>query len=146
MTNTLLIVAVGLIGGIAIGLQAPLSSMLNQRLGVLESVFIIHLGGVIIASVPLLFLAGGKLNQWQSVPWYALCAGALGVTVVGSTIYMVPRIGVAAAITLITAGQFVIAALIDHHGLLDVETRTFTLQRLLGLSIILVGVWQTLRS
>ena len=146
MTSSLLVVLIGLIGGVAIGLQAPISSMLNQRLGVLESVFIIHLGGMIIASVPLVFLAGGKLNQWQSIPWYGLCAGALGVTVVASTIYMVPRIGVAAAIVLITAGQFSVAALIDHYGLLDVEPKTFTPQRLAGLCIIMAGVWQTLRS
>ena len=146
MPQLSLIVIVGLLGGIAIGLQAPLSSIINQRLGVFESVFIVHLGGIIAVAIPLIMLGGGKLGLWQTVPWYALCAGALGVVVVSSTVYLVPRIGVAGAITLIIAGQLTIAATIDHFGALGVEMRGFNTQRLLGLGVVMLGVWQTLRS
>jgi transporter family-2 protein len=146
MSHLYVIVFIGLLGGIAIGLQAPLASMINQRLGVLESVFIVHLGGLIAVSVPLILLGGGKLGLWQSVPWYALGAGFLGVVVVGATVFMVPRIGVAGAITLITTGQLFIAATIDHFGALEVSVSPISAERLLGLAIVLVGVWQTLRS
>ncbi len=146
MTSLVLIVAVGLMGGIAIGLQAPLSSMINQRLGVLESVFIVHLGGLLAASIPLLFMGGGKLPQWHTVPWYALAAGVLGVVVVGSTVYLVPRIGVAGTITLIITGQLMIASTIDHFGVLEVIVRHFHVQRFLGLSVVLFGVWLTLKK
>ena len=79
MSNLIVIIVIGLLGGIAIGLQAPLAAMIAQRLGVLESVFIVHLGGAIIVAVPLLLLGGGKLGMWPTVPWYALCAGVLGI-------------------------------------------------------------------
>ncbi len=146
MSHFFVIVVIGLFGGIAIGLQAPLASMINQRLGVLESVFIVHLGGLIAVGVPLILLGGGKLGLWQSVPWYALGAGFLGVVVVGATVYMVPRIGVAGAITLITTGQLLIAATIDHFGALEVSVSPISAERLLGLGIVLLGVWQTLRN
>ena len=32
--------------------------------------------------VPLLFLRGGNLGNWRSLPWYALAAGTLGLIVV----------------------------------------------------------------
>ena len=146
MNHLFVIIAIGLLGGIAIGLQAPLASMINQRLGVLESVFVVHLGGLIAVGIPLILLGGGKLGLWQSLPWYALCAGFLGVVVVTSTVFMIPRIGVAGAITLIITGQLLIAATIDHFGVLDVDVRSISLDRLLGLGIVLLGVWQTLRN
>lgn len=146
MTQLILIVVIGITGGIAIGLQAPLASMINQRLGVLESVFVVHLGGLIAVGIPLLLLGGGKLGLWQTVPWYALAAGLLGVVVVGSTVFMVPRIGVAAAIVLIISGQLMIATTIDHFGALEVDVREISWDRILGLGVVLVGVWLTLRE
>ncbi len=145
MSNLIVIIIIGLLGGVAIGLQAPLAAMIGQRLGILESVFIVHLGGAIAVAIPLLLLGGGKLGLWPSLPWYALCAGVLGIAVLGSTIFMIPRIGVAAAIVLIITGQLLIATTIDHFGILEVELRQFSLQRLLGLGIVLFGAWWTLR-
>ena len=49
MESILLIILIGLAGGVAVGLQSPLASMLSQRLGVLESIFIVHLGGALAA-------------------------------------------------------------------------------------------------
>ncbi len=146
MSNLIVIVIVGLAGGMAVGLQAPLATMINQRLGVLESVFVVHLGGLIAVSIPLLILGGGKLGLWQTVPWYALLAGLLGVIIIGATVFMVPKIGVAAAITLIITGQLFIAATIDHFGVLEVELRAMSWDRMFGLGLVLMGVWLTLRD
>jgi transporter family-2 protein len=145
MTSLALIIVIGLLGGVAIGLQAPLASAINQRLGILESVFIVHLGGMVAVGVPLLFMGGGRLGQWQTLPPYTLTAGLLGVVCVGSTVLMVPRIGVAAAIVLIIMGQLCVAAIIDHFGLVGVLPKPLTLNRLLGLGLVLVGVWWALR-
>jgi transporter family-2 protein len=145
MSNLAVIIAIGLLGGIAIGLQAPLASAINQRLGILESVFVVHLGGLIAVAVPLLFMGGGRLAQWQTVPPFALAAGLLGVVVVGSTVLMVPRIGVAAAIVLIITGQLFMAATIDHFALFGVLEKPLSVQRVTGLGLVLLGVWWTLR-
>ena len=53
MEPVILIILIGLAGGAAVGLQSPLASMISQRLGIFESVFIVHLGGAIVAIVPL---------------------------------------------------------------------------------------------
>ncbi|MCL4271223.1 MAG: DMT family transporter, partial [Anaerolineales bacterium] len=75
------IILIGLAGGMAIGIQGPLSSVITQRLGSLESVFIIHAGGALAALMPMMFV-GSRLGEWRSVPWYALGAGALGLIVI----------------------------------------------------------------
>lgn len=69
MQTVLIIIFIGLLGGMAVGVQAPLSSMITQRLGVMESVFIVHIGGALAALVPLIYFGGGKLGNWRSVPW-----------------------------------------------------------------------------
>ena len=58
MESILLIILIGLVGGVAVGLQAPMASMITQRLGTFESVFIVHLGGALIALLPILFTGG----------------------------------------------------------------------------------------
>lgn len=139
------IILIGLAGGIAVGLQSPLASLLSQRLGVMESVFIVHVGGALVALVPLLFYGGGKLSEWRSVPWYALAAGAFGLVVIWAVSTMIPRIGVAAAITTIVAGQLLVGTLLDHFGLLGALERSLDPTRVLGLVVVLVGVWLTVK-
>jgi transporter family-2 protein len=145
MENLLLIILIGLAGGIAVGLQSPLSSLMSQRIGTLESVFIVHIGGAIAALLPLLFYSGGKLSQWRTVPWYALVAGVFGLVVIGAVSYMIPRIGVAASITTIVAGQLLVGTILDHFGLLGAAERSLDLTRILGLGVVLVGVWLTVK-
>jgi transporter family-2 protein len=145
MEPVILIILVGLAGGVAVGLQSPLASMISQRLGIFESVFIVHLGGAIIALLPLLFYSGGKLGQWRSLPWYALTAGIFGLVVISAISYMIPRVGVAASITTVVAGQLLVGMLLDHFGLLGAAERPLEPTRIIGMLVVLAGVWLTVR-
>jgi bacterial/archaeal transporter family-2 protein len=146
VSNFLVISVIGLAGGLAIGLQAPLASLIGQRSGVMESVFIIHAGGALGALLFIILNKGGTLGQWQTIPWYALCAGLLGIILISSQVLIIPKIGVAAAITLIIAGQLIMATCVDHFGILGIEARTLNWERLAGMGIVLLGVWLTIRS
>ena len=145
MQNILLIIIIGLLGGVAVGLQSPLASMMSQQLGVLESIFIVHLGGAIAALIPLLFLGGGKLANWRTVPWYALVAGIFGLIVIGAISYMIPRIGVAGSIITVVAGQLLVGTLLDRFGLLGAAQRSLDPTRIIGLVVVFVGVWLTVK-
>jgi len=145
MQTLIPIVLIGLLSGVAVGLQSPLASMITQRLGMLESIFIIHLGGTLLILIPLVILRGGNLGNWRSLPWYALAAGSMGLIVVGGVSFMIPRVGVATAITLIIAGQLVISSVLDHYGLLGVHIRPMDIQRVFGLLIVFLGAWLTVR-
>jgi len=139
------IILIGLAGGIAVGVQAPLSSIINQRLGPLESIFIVHLGGALASLIPLVIYGGGKLGNWRSVPWYALGAGALGLVVIFSMTYMIPRIGVAPALIILLAGQLLIGSVMDHFGLLGAVQRPIDLMRVVGLGVVFLRVWLSVK-
>jgi bacterial/archaeal transporter family-2 protein len=145
MDSILLIILIGLAGGVAVGLQSPMASVITQRLGMFESVFIVHVGGAVIALIPLLYYGGGKLAQWRSLPWYTLGAGVFGLIVIGAISYMIPRIGVAGAITTIVAGQLLVSTVLDQFGWLGAMARPMDPTRALGLAVVLVGVWLTVK-
>jgi transporter family-2 protein len=145
MEMIILIILIGLAGGVAVGLQSPLASMVSQRLGVMESIFIVHIGGAIAALIPLVMYGGGKLGNWRSVPWYALGAGIFGLVVIAAISYMIPRIGVAASIITIVAGQLMVGTLLDHFGLLGATQRSMDPTRAVGLIVVFVGVWLTVK-
>jgi bacterial/archaeal transporter family-2 protein len=145
MQPILLIILIGLAGGVAVGLQSPLASMMSQRLGTWESIFIVHAGGALLALIPLLYFGGGRLKEWRTVPWYALLAGAFGLVVIAAISYMIPRIGVAGSIITVVAGQLIIGTILDHFGWLGAIERPLDPSRLLGMGILMLGVWLTVR-
>lgn len=145
MNLVLVSVLVGLLGGVAVGVQNPLASQMGQRVGILESAFIIHLGGAILAGLPLALAGGGGLARWREVPWYALWAGGLGVVLICAVSYIVPRIGILAAVSLIVAAQLGVGALLDHHGWLGLSLRPLEPARLAGMAFLLAGAWLVLR-
>jgi transporter family-2 protein len=145
MESFIVIILIGLAGGMAVGIQAPLSSMISQKLGILESVFIIHIGGAFFALIPLLIYGGGKLGNWRTVPWYALCAGVFGLVVIFSMSYMIPRVGIATALIILLAGQLLIGTLLDYFGLLGAVQRPVDFMRVLGLAVVLLGAWLSVK-
>jgi len=144
MESVFLIILIGLAGGLAVGLQGPLASMLTQKMGVLESVFIVHVGGALIALIPM-FILGSRLGEWRSVPWYAFGTGIFGLVVIGAISYMIPRVGAAAAVTTLVAGQLLLSAALDHFGWLGATARVLDAPRLFGLAVVFLGVWLTVR-
>ena len=145
MDSILLIILVGLAGGIAVGLQAPMASMITQRLGIFESVFIVHVGGALIALLLLVFYGGGNVARWRELPWYTLLAGAFGLIVISALSHMIPRVGVAAAVITIVAGQMLVSTVLDHFGWLGGMGRPMDPTRAIGMAVVLVGVWLTVK-
>jgi bacterial/archaeal transporter family-2 protein len=145
MQAALIFVVIGVIGGIAVGLQGPLASLIGQRLGLLESVFIVHLGGLVAAGVPLLLRRGGALASWHTLPWYALIAGVFGLVVLGAVNLTIPRLGTTATVVLIVVGQLIIGLVIDQFGLLSTTARPIDLARIIGLLLLFAGTYLIVR-
>ncbi len=64
----------------------------------------------------------------------------LGAFYVASSVLLVPRLGVALTFSLIIAGQMLIILVIDHFGLLGIAIKEISLPRLLGVTLITIGV------
>jgi transporter family-2 protein len=134
-------VLLALVGGIAVTLQGQFMGIMDQGMGTRESVFITYAGGGLVVALVLLFLRGGNLRAATSIPPYAFAAGLLGLLIVGTIGFTVPRLGLSAAITLVTAGQFAASLLIERFGWFGATPRPLDWTRLLGVGVLLLGVW-----
>jgi transporter family-2 protein len=143
--KTAVLVVLAIVGGIAVSLQGNFMGIMDQRIGSKESVFITYASGGILAALMMIAARGGHLNAWQNAPWYALTAGALGLVIVGTIGYIVPRLGLTTAFTVIVASQLVVAVMLDHFGLLGAAVRTLDLSRITGLVLLILGVWLVLK-
>jgi transporter family-2 protein len=141
MTSLVFLIIIAVIGGVAVTLQGQFMGLMDQGMGTKESVFFTYAGGGLVVALIMLAARGGNLQAWGTVPWYTLTAGVLGLLIVGSIGYTVPRLGLAVAFTVIVAAQFVVAALIDHFGWLGADVRPVGLSRLAGVAVLILGVW-----
>jgi bacterial/archaeal transporter family-2 protein len=134
------VLVLAIMGGIATALQGQFMGLLSITLGPLESIFITYTGGAVVVATAMLFAQGGNLKAWSTVPWYALTSGLMGLVIIGSIGYVVPRLGVAAGFTVMVATQFVAGAVIDHYGLFGATVRAMDGTRALGLGLLMAGV------
>ncbi|MFC1661138.1 DMT family transporter [Gemmatimonadota bacterium] len=145
MTTPVFLIFLAAIGGIAGTLQAHFMGVMDKNIGTVESMFITYGGGGLIIGLVMLFFRGGNLENWNTVPWFALSAGVLGLAVVGILGFTAPRIGLVPVLTLFVASQFIVGAGLDHFGLLGTEVRPLDFSRVSGVGVILFGVWLVIR-
>ena len=141
MNNYILLIIIAAVGGAAVALQSQFMGLMDKNIGTRESVFITYVSGGILAAVVMLAARGGNLKAWPNVPWYALSSGIVGLVIVGTIGYTVPRMGLSKAFTIIVSSQFVVAALLDHFGLLGAAVRPLDLTRLTGIIVLMLGIW-----
>jgi transporter family-2 protein len=141
MNSFIVLVSIAAVGGIAVTLQGQFMGLMDRGLGTRESIFITYAGGGLIVSIAMLLCRGGNLKAIGGVPWYAMSAGILGLVIVGTIGYTVPRMGLSKAFTIIVAAQFIMAVLLDHFGWLGATVRPIELTRLMGMGTLILGVW-----
>jgi transporter family-2 protein len=139
------LIIIAVIGGIAVALQGQFMGLMDKNIGTLESVFITYASGGIIAALAMIASRGGNLKAFQTVPWYALSSGLVGLVIIGAIGYTVPRLGLSKAFTIIVTSQFLVAAILDHYGLLGAAVRPMDLSRLAGMALLVGGVWLIVR-
>lgn len=144
MQSILPVVVIGLIGGVAVTVQASLAGILSDRIGLIGNGLFVFGGGFLFALVIVSFVGVDQIKAWRTIPWYAYLAGPLGIVIISSIGYAIPRIGVASTLTLIVISQLIVGVIFDHFGWLTVM-RPVDIQRLIGIAILLLGTWIVLR-
>jgi transporter family-2 protein len=135
---------IGLIGGIAVAVQASLAGIITEQLGVIENAFVVFGGGFLTALILLLINQGGKIRSVGTLPWYVFLAGPLGIVIITSIGFAIPRIGLAGTLTLIVVSQLLIGVIFDHFGWLA-SVRPVDTARLIGVGLLFLGTWIVLR-
>ncbi len=137
--QVVVVIVIGLIGGLAVGIQGPMSGAISQKLGPVAASFIIHLGGAVASGLLLILLAGQNLKAWQDQPFPYFFAGIFGLILYLTLNYTLPRIGAGNSITLLVAAELITALIIDQFGWFGVPAQPTSGLRLIGGVLLIVA-------
>lgn len=75
-----------------------------------------------------------------SAPWPLLVIGGVfGAIFVSANVFLAPKLGAAATLCFVIAGQLSAAMLVDRLGLFGFATREFSPGRVVGVTLVLIG-------
>ena len=147
-SGTAIAVAVTLTAGLAGGVQAAVMGELGERVGIVPALAFATFVSMALAFAILIVwersFAGVRAATHE--PAWLWVGGIASIYIVLAATVAVPRIGVAATIGLVIAGNLVMAAAIDRWGLLGQDEIAITWHRLLGLALLAAGSALTLRT
>ncbi|WP_375412592.1 DMT family transporter [uncultured Bradyrhizobium sp.] len=135
------VLAVG--AGVSVLIQQVLNTNLRADLG---SAAWSGLVSYALGIVCMLFLVAGLRDPIPSgaviagVRWWAWSGGLFGAIFIGLAIVLVPKLGGAAFIALLVAGQMMAALAFDHYGWLGIPRRPIDLPRVIGVALLVGGV------
>jgi len=122
--------------------QPGFNSVLSSNIGGALNAATISLcvSAVAILIVRFFFAPGLSFSTaMEKTPYWGWFGGFLGVFFVVTSMYVAPRIGATALVSLILCGQLVAALVYDRFGILGYGETPITMTRALGILLVVAG-------
>ena len=142
-------VALALVAGLAGSVQVAVMGRFGERIGSFEALAANLAFSTLLAVGVLLAVRqslAGFGDSLRSPWWYWVGGGGMGVVVVLTITVVTPRLGAAATIGLLIAGQLAMGLAIDRNGWFGVEKVPLTWPRVLGILLLAAGAALALRK
>lgn len=127
------------LSGILITLMIAVNGELGATYGVYSSTVMIHVIGLILISL-VLVIRHLRLLPEKKVPFQLFLGGAVGVGTVVFNNLSFGRISVSAILALSLLGQTLTSLTIDQLGLFQMPKHPFSMRKLPGIGIVVVGI------
>ncbi len=134
-------------GGL-VAMQAPINSTLGRSVGTFAAASISFAIGLLVLIAITLVLGGGygRVGEAGELRWHYLTGGLLGAAYVTTVLVSVRTLGAGGVTAATIAGQLTMSVFIDRSGLLGLDERGLTLQRLLGIALLAAGTFLIVRE
>ncbi|KDR95636.1 transporter family-2 protein [Peptoclostridium litorale DSM 5388] len=126
--------------GALISFMILVNGILSDSIGNYSSSVIIHLVGLVSVLI-VLAACRSKISIQKGIPLYMYSAGALGVFTVLFSNLSFTQLGVSLTLALGLLGQSISSIVIDHFGLLGMDTVKFKSKKYIGLLLISLGIF-----
>ena len=120
----------------------------GQRIGSFEALAANLALSTLLATTVLLVLRQSLAGFGEAIRspwWYWVGGGGMGIVVVLTITVVTPRLGAAATIGLLIAGQLAMGVAIDRYGWFGVDQVPLTWPRVLGVLLLAAGALLALR-
>ena len=140
MSKELAVLVTVAVGGI-VAAQAPVNNVISKKIGTLGAVSVnFVVGALLILTVTFVFAGGLENHPGDTPAWYLWFFGGLsGVAVVLGTLVTVRELGAGGMTAALIAGQLTLSVVLDRLGVLGLEGRAITWERLLGIALLAAG-------
>jgi bacterial/archaeal transporter family-2 protein len=128
-------------GGL-VAVQAPANNVLSERVGTFGAASVNFLVGTSLVLLVTFAFAGGiggedgaRSPAW----WYWVVGGLGGAAIVVTTLVAVRELGAGGVTAAVIAGQLTLSVAIDRLGVLGLDERAVTWEKLLGIALLAAG-------
>jgi bacterial/archaeal transporter family-2 protein len=135
-------------GGV-VAAQAPANNVLSKYVGTLGAASVNFLVGTIcVLTVTFAFAGGFEGDEGVDSPawYYWLLGGVGGLTIVVTTLVTVRELGAGGVTAGVIAGQLALSVVLDRLGVLGLEERAITFEKLLGIALLALGTLLIVRE
>jgi bacterial/archaeal transporter family-2 protein len=141
-------VVLSVLAGLAGSVQVAVMGRFGDRIGTVEALAFATVVQLVL-TFSVLVIVRQSLSGYAAglrAPSWMWIGGLMGAFIVFTVTLAAPRIGAAATIGLIIAGQLVMGAAIDRFGLFGLERISLHWPRLLGLALLAAGAGLSLKK
>jgi bacterial/archaeal transporter family-2 protein len=134
-------------GGL-IAMQAPINSTLGRSVGSLPAASVSFAIGLVALVVITLLVGGGfgDLGETSGLSWYYLTGGVLGAVYVTTALIAVRTLGAGGVTAATIAGQLSLSIVLDRAGVLGLDERALSWERVLGVALLAAGTFLVVRE
>jgi transporter family-2 protein len=141
VSKELAVLATVAAGGI-VAAQAPVNNVLSKKIGTFGAVSVNFLVGTLLVLIVTFAFAGGIHNEQgvESPAWYYWVFGGLaGVAIVLTTLITVRELGAGGVTAATIAGQLTLSVVLDRAGVLGLDEKAITWDKVLGIALLAAG-------
>ena len=143
-SGALLYMLLAFAAGAILPIQAGLNSKLARTAAnPVSAAFVSFAVGLIALLVYLLVTKQLQINFASAGqhPWWIWIGGFFGAFYVAGLTFLIPELGASLTFSLIIGGQLILALLIDHYGWLGAPINPITFKKVLGILLVIGGVF-----
>jgi bacterial/archaeal transporter family-2 protein len=141
VSKELAVLATMAAGGL-VAAQAPVNNVLSQRVGSLGAVSVNFIvGTLVVLTITFVFAGGfGGGDRAESPAWYYwVFGGVAGVGIVLTTLLTVRELGAGGLTAATIAGQLTLSVVLDRFGVLGLDERAITWDKMIGIALLAAG-------
>ncbi len=145
MDRSVAVTLMAAVGGL-IALQPAINAGLGRATGNIAAALVsFAVGTLVLAAIVAIAGQAGGLGSALDVRWYYLLGGVLGAAYVFTALVTVSSIGAGGVAAATITGQLTLSVVIDRLGILGLEEQPITVERVLGVALLLVGTFLIVR-
>jgi transporter family-2 protein len=139
--STLILLGLGI--GVAMASQAGVNAQLRQYLhSPYQAAFFSFVVGAMLLGLLLIVqqTIRPSFQELLNIPAWLWLGGLLGAFSISTAIIIAPRLGAASFTIVVVCGQLIMSLILDHFGWLGFDQHPINWQRVMGATLVVLGL------